>query len=142
MSSAYLPLVLAVAGNVAYHLLQKTIRPDTPPAASLVACYLVALAAAACMLPFVDGPLVALRRAPWQSWALGAAAALIEVGFLLAYRNGWALGTAAAWANVAIVVLLVPLGVVVFAEPLGVRRLVGLGCAIVALILLAPRSTP
>ena len=61
--------------------------------------------------------------------------AAIEVGFLLAYRAGWQIGITTIAANVAMTVILIPVGVVVFRDQLSLRNVVGLVFCIVGLIL-------
>ena len=48
----------------------------------------------------------------WAVFSLGAAAALIELGFLLAYRAGWKISMAAVATNAAAAIALIPIGIV------------------------------
>lgn len=143
MSPLYLPIALTIAANAGYHLLQKTIRPDVSPLASLCVTYSVALAASVLALLFWPGtePVgAALRRAGPTSYLLGVAIVGLEVGFLLAYRAGWDLAVTAAYANVAVALVLLPVGLALFGERLDARRVGGLVLAIAGLWLLSPRA--
>jgi uncharacterized membrane protein len=62
---------------------------------------------------------------------------LIEAGFLLAYREGWKISTAAVASNVALTVLLVPIGVAVYKEHLSIRTIIGLVFCLLGIILVA-----
>ena len=139
----YAAIALTIVANVGYHLFQKTIRPDAPPAASLVVTYAVALACSVALLLLLQGPRAigsSLSQANWPSYALGVAIVGLEIGFLLAYRSGWDLGLAAPYANVAVALVLLPIGVLVFSDQLTPRKLAGVALAIVALVLLSEKS--
>ena len=139
----YAAIALTIVANVGYHLFQKTIRPDAPPAASLVVTYAVALGCSVLLLLLLQGPRAvgtSLAQANWPSYALGVAIVGLELGFLLAYRAGWDLGLAAPYANVAVALVLLPIGVLVFADQLTMRKLAGVALAIVALMLLSEKS--
>ena len=63
------------------------------------------------------------------------AAALIELGFLLAYRTGWRISIAAVATNAAAAVVLIPVGLFVFKDHLSLRNVIGLIFCIVGLAL-------
>lgn len=139
----YAAIALTIVANVGYHLFQKTIRPDAPPAASLVVTYAVALGCSVLLLLLLQGPRAigtSLSQANWPSYALGVAIVGLEIGFLLAYRSGWDLGLAAPYANVAVALVLLPIGVLAFADQLTTRKVAGVALAIVALVLLSEKS--
>jgi drug/metabolite transporter (DMT)-like permease len=145
MSPYVLSISVAIAANVVYHLLQKTIRPDVAAPASLVATYTVALAGSLFLLwmwPKTDTTFEALRRAGPTSYLLGLAIIGLEVGFLWAYRVGWDLSITAAYANVTVAIALVPVGVLAFGDRLDARRGIGLLLAVGGLWLLSARPAP
>lgn len=141
MSLYVIAITLTVAANVGYHLFQRSIRSDVNPAASLIGTYVTALVLSAVLLPFLarGEMVVALKKVGWPSIALGAAIVLLELGFLLAYRAGWHIGTAALYSNATVALLLLPIGMLVFAEPMSTRRAIGLAATFVGLILLSQR---
>ena len=61
---------------------------------------------------------------------------MIEAGYLIAYRSGWNLNRAALTSNVAVAILLIPLGTVLFQEHVSLRMLAGTVLCISGLILL------
>ena len=75
------------------------------------------------------------RESNWAVFVLGASAACIEVGFLLAYRAGWRISLAAVATNVAVTVMLVPIGVLFFKDQLSLRNILGLIFCILGLVL-------
>ena len=140
MRSYYLPFALAVGGSLLYHLSQRSIPKDANPFYATVIAY--AVGAAVCvvcarMYPAGQSFVGTLRGANWAVFAVGVAAMMIELGFLLAYRAGWKVSVAAVSVNVAVTALLVPVGVLLFKDHLTPRHLLGLAFCILGLILVA-----
>ena len=138
MSSFYFPVALAVVGMLFYHLSQKSIPKEINPFFATMIAYMVGIVVCAiCALTypgkksFVDS----LRDSNWAVFVVGAAAACIEVGFLLAYRAGWKISVAAVATNVAVTVMLIPIGLVVFKDQLSLRNILGLIFCILGLVL-------
>jgi uncharacterized membrane protein len=57
------------------------------------------------------------------------------LGFLLAYRSGWRISVAAVATNVAVTLLLVPIGIMVFKDHLSLRNVLGLIFCVLGLVL-------
>jgi uncharacterized membrane protein len=76
-----------------------------------------------------------IKESNWAVYVMGAAAACIEVGFLLAYRSGWRLSIAAVATNVAVTVMLVPIGIIIFKDHLSARNVLGLVFCVLGLVL-------
>jgi hypothetical protein len=72
----------------------------------------------------------------WSSLALGVSVVMIEAGFLVAYRLGWKLNRAGLTSNVAVAILLIPLGTILFQEHVSLRMIAGAALCISGLILL------
>src|SRR5438128_12423990 len=105
MSSYYFPFALTIGGMLFYHLAQKSIPKNLNPFYATVIAYVVGIVlCAVCALMFTDKKSLvgAVRESNWAVFVLGAAAACIELGFLLAYRNGWRISAAAVASNVAV----------------------------------------
>jgi uncharacterized membrane protein len=134
----YAPLCLAVGGMLFYHLAQKSIPQGINPfyatiiayAVGIVVCFVCALT-----LPGNKSFATSVRQSNWAVFVVGAAAACIEVGFLLAYRYGWRISVAAVATNVAVTLLLIPIGVLVFKDHLSPRNILGLTFCVVGLVL-------
>jgi uncharacterized membrane protein len=138
MRSYYLPFALAVGGSLLYHLSQRSIPQGANPFYATLIAY--AVGAAVCVVcaqayPAGQSFLGTLRGANWAVVGVGVAAMMIELGFLLAYRAGWKVSVAAVSVNVAGVAVLVPLGVLLFKEQLGLRHLLGLVFCVLGLVL-------
>lgn len=130
---------LTVLANVLYHLFQKSISSQVNPFISLIATYFTAIIFSALCLPFyLKGQhiLAAFKELNWASYALGIAIVGLEFGFLLAYRSGWDLNRAALFSNVAVTLILIPIGTVLFTESLSIVNTVGIGLSVIGLILM------
>lgn len=127
-------LVLIVLANVLYHVSQKSIARTAPPVLSLLVTYGIALVGTLLLIPLfpVRGSLKeGWRQLNWASAAVGVAALLIELGFLLAYRAGLKVSLGSAVAGAAVAALLVPTGLLFFGERLSATNVVGVFlCAI------------
>lgn len=138
MRNFYLPLVLAVAGMLFYHLGQKSIPKGINPFYAMIIAYaagIIVLAICAITLPGNKSFVTSLAESNWAVLLVGAGAAAIELGFLLAYRSGWRISVAAVATNVAVTLLLVPIGIVIFKDHLSLRNVLGLIFCVLGLIL-------
>ena len=128
ITSFYAPLALAVGGMLFYHLAQKSIPGGINPFYATMIAYVVGIAVCAVcalVLPGNKSLATSLRQSNWAVFIVGAGAACIEVGFLLAYRYGWRISVTNIVANVAGTLLLVPIGLLVFKEHLSLRNIWG-----------------
>lgn len=144
----YGALVLVVVSNIVYHAAQKSVPRGVDPFLASAVAYLVALPLAAGLWlllwwsrPSAEreafGP--ALRQLNWANVAVGAAIVGVEVGFLLAYRAGWNVSLASAAASAALMVALVPVGVLAFRERLTGTNVAGLLLCLAGIVLLTRR---
>jgi uncharacterized membrane protein len=139
MTTFYLPLAIAVVGMLFYHLAQKSIPKEINPFFATMIAYVTGIVVCAiCAFAFPGNKSFAssVRGSNWAVYVVGAAAACIEVGFLLAYRYGWKLSVAAVATNVAVTVMLVPIGIIVFKDHLSLRNVLGLIFCVLGLVLL------
>ena len=138
MTSFYFPFALAVGGMLFYHLAQKSIPKSINPlyatiiayAVGIILCAIVALAYPG-KKSFTDS----VKESNWAVLVLGASAASIEIGFLLAYRAGWKISVAAVATNVAVTAMLIPIGIIVFKDQLSFRNILGLVFCVLGLVL-------
>jgi uncharacterized membrane protein len=138
MRNVYFPLGLAVGGMLFYHLGQKSIPKGINPFYATMIAYLVGIVVCAiCALALSDDKsfISSVRESNWAVFVVGAAAACIEVGFLLAYRSGWKISVAAVATNVAVTLMLVPIGIIIFKDHLSLRNIVGLIFCVLGLLL-------
>ena len=137
--SRWMPIVLIVVANVAYHLGQKSVPRGAHPIGAALAMYVVAAVGGLVLLPFVTpAPTRESLGATfhWSIVLIGLGILGVELGFLLAYRLGWEISTASLVQAVLLALALVPIGVVGFRESWNVSRLAGLVLALGGLWLL------
>jgi len=138
MTSFYFPFAVIVAGMLFYHLAQKSIPKEVNPFhATIIAYALGIVLCAVCTLAFGEKKSFtgSVKASNWAVFVLGAAAACIEVGFLLAYRAGWRISVAAITTNVAVTAMLIPIGIIVFKDHLSLRNILGLIFCVLGLVL-------
>jgi len=132
--------VLTVIGNLIYHVSQKSIPKTVNPFFVYMIIYSIALLGCVIgSLFYSSGGSMAqtLRSTNWAVIAAGIAVFSIEIGFLLAYRAGWNLSSAAMACSVAVTILLVPIGVLLFRERLSTSRILGTILCFLGLYLVA-----
>ena len=142
MNNFYLPLVVAIGGNVLYHLSQKSIPKGMSPLYALILTYGLALAlciAAAVFYPHERSFAETVRQANWAVFGVGLAAFAIEFGVLLAYRYGGQVTHLGITVAVGSNLILIPFGLLVFRENLSPRKIVGIVFCLLGLILVAKK---
>jgi len=142
MKSFYLPIALAVSGGLLYHFSQKSIPKTANPLFALMLAYVVSIIACLICAAFYSADksfLSTVKESNWAVAGVGIGAAAIEVGFLLAYRIGWNISVAAMTMSIAVTVLLIPIGVVVFKERLSVWNVLGIALCVLGLVLVSQK---
>jgi drug/metabolite transporter (DMT)-like permease len=127
--AAVVPLLLAVAGGVLYHAAAKSVPKDLAPALVLVVAYTTALAisgVAHWAMPGAAATSASLALLHPAVLGLGLGAAMIEIGYVLTYRADWPVSVTSVMINGAVAVLLVPLGLLLFAERMSWTRVAGM----------------
>ncbi|MGE5233594.1 MAG: hypothetical protein ACM3OB_05745 [Acidobacteriota bacterium] len=139
MKSLSLPVLLIVCGNVVYQLSQKSMPKTANPLLTMLLAYAVSMticAVAAAILPAGPGLVQSIRTANWAVVALGAGIAMVEIGYLTAYRLGWKISVLPVMSSVVVALLLIPIGLLLFHEHITPRSLLGIALCIGGLILL------
>ena len=135
----YVSISMAVLSSLLYHVILKFTPSDVNPALSLAVTYAVAVLGSLVLLlvfPLSGSLRGALKELNWASYALALALVGLEVGFLLAYRAGWNISTAAIFVNVAVTLLLLPIGVVALKERLSIVNVAGVLVCVVGLVMI------
>jgi uncharacterized membrane protein YdcZ (DUF606 family) len=138
MTSFYFPVALAVGGMLFYHLSQKSIPKEINPFFAMIIAYaagIVLLAICSLAYPSRKSFVDSVRESNWAVFVVGAAAACIEIGFLLAYRAGWKISLAAVATNVAVTAMLIPIGIFIYKDQLSLRNVLGLIFCVLGLVL-------
>lgn len=134
----YFSIGLTVLANLLYHIFQKSISTTVNPIISLIVTYTTALVISFLILPFFPTKmsfLEAFREVNWASYALALGIIGLEIGFLFVYRSGWNISLAAIISNVAVTILLVPVGLLFFKETVTIPNIIGVVLCISGIIL-------
>lgn len=132
-------IIIVVASNVLYHICQKFMPPKVNPFSALFVTYITAAVLTMIVIIFDKsdkGFFRSLGELNWASVALGFAVVGLEFGFLMAYRSGWKISTGSLVANIALALLLIPIGIVFFKEGFGASKILGALFCIVGLVLI------
>jgi drug/metabolite transporter (DMT)-like permease len=121
--------LIAIAGQVLYHVTQKSISAGAHPVISLLTFYLVAAVLTLPLLLFfpVSGSLgEEIQKLNWAVYGVAASIVMIEIGFLLAYRAGAELSSAAVLTASVVAVSTLVIGALFFRESLSVVKVAGI----------------
>ena len=132
-------IVLIVASNVIYNICQKSTPTRADPFSALFVTYITAAAVTLLLFFFnknQEGFFQTLEKLNWTSWALGIAIVGLEFGYLMAYRAGWKISVGSLVANIALALMLIPIGILFYKEGFGVNKMLGAIFCILGLILI------
>lgn len=135
----YLSLIIAVVSGILYHVTQKSIGHEVNPLVSLMATYAVALVFTFIFYRFDHDFSVIVkevRQLNWASYLLGIIIVGLELGILMAYRNGWDIGKLSLINNIAIAFVLIPIGMIFFSEQMTVKTIIGMVVTVAGLVLI------
>jgi drug/metabolite transporter (DMT)-like permease len=139
MRSFYFPLVLTISGNILYHVAQKSVTRTANPLVTMMIAYGVGIIVCAIAFAFYPAGkpfLSAVKEANWAACAIGIGATAVEIGYLLAYRTGWNISLAPILTSVAVTLLLIPIGLLIFREQLSAWNVLGIVFCIMGLVLI------
>ncbi|NLO21955.1 MAG: EamA family transporter [Syntrophomonadaceae bacterium] len=132
-------IVLIVASNVIYNICQKSTPAKADPFSALFITYITAAVVTLILFLFnknQQGFFQSLENLNWTSWALGIAIVGLEFGYLMAYRAGWKISVGSLVANIALALMLIPIGILFYKEGFGINKMLGAIFCIVGLILI------
>jgi drug/metabolite transporter (DMT)-like permease len=142
LSPFALALLIAITGQVLYHLAQKSVPSGANPVLSLLIFY---GAAAVFTLPLfywypVTQPLAEeLGQINWAVWLVAASIVLIEIGFLLAYRAGGSLSSSFVLTSAVVTVSLAVIGLMFFKEAISIQKLFGIALCIAGIYFISQK---
>lgn len=135
------PLVIIV-GGLLYQFSQKSIAHGLNAYFVIIIAYLagIVLCLICQWLYPAEGSLTqAVRKANWAVYGVGAGAVLVEIGFLLAYRQGWQISVTSMLVNMVISLVLVPVGLLVYREKISGWNALGIAFYLAGLLLISKR---
>ena len=136
----WMPVLLMIVANLAYSITAKVTPSDVDTFASVSLTYLVCIVYALLMF-FITSKnknyFKEIKKANWTAPVLGACLVCLEVSTILLFRVGWDLSVGLLLAYVLLAIVLVILGRVAYKEKLTTKRLIGIGIALVGVILVS-----
>lgn len=139
MAYFYFPIALTIIANVFYHICQKSMPQNVNPLLALIVTYITAAILCALILLFTlkgQSLTAEISKVNWAPVALGLAIFGLELGFFLAYRVGWNISLGALISNIAVSVLLIPIGVAIYKEAMNTQTAMGVILCIAGLIMI------
>ncbi|MBQ3284221.1 MAG: EamA family transporter [Ruminococcus sp.] len=123
------PILIIVLSNTVYNICAKSTPAGINSFASLTITYLVAAGLSFTMfLISAKGKGIAAEfgKANWSSFVLGIVIIGLELGYILAYRNGWKMNTVSVTANIALAVILIVIAFIFYKETMTVKQVLGI----------------
>ncbi len=142
MNTSYLPILVIIAGGVIYQLSQKVVAPGVNAYLAVIVAYLVGIVLCACaafFYPAEESFWASAKKMNLAILGIGFGAALIEVGFLIAYRQGWKISLTSMLVNMIISMILVPIGILFFREKISGWNALGICFYLAGLILISKK---
>jgi uncharacterized membrane protein YdcZ (DUF606 family) len=140
MNTTYVPLITIIVGGLLYQFAQKSIAKGLNAYFVIIIAYLVGIVL--CLLcnwlyPAEGSLTDAFRKSNWAVYGIGVGAVLVEIGFLLAYRQGWQISMTSMLVNMVISLVLVPVGLLLYKERISGWNALGMAFYFAGLVLLA-----
>lgn len=123
------PVLLVVFSNTFYNICQKSTPEDANPFIALTMTYLVAAVASAGLFFATAGTqnvLGQIRKLNWTTVVLGFAIIGLEAGYIYLYRAGWKVSVGSVVCNIALAVVLIFVGWLLYKETITLRQLIGI----------------
>ncbi|MBO4893910.1 MAG: EamA family transporter [Clostridia bacterium] len=129
MWSMLYPIIIIVVSNIFYNICTKKTPGEANAFAVLSVTYLVA-AAVSFITFFITSRgkniLTEFTKTNWTTFVLGVVIVGLELGYILAYRNGWAMNTVSVTANITLAVALIFVAMIFFKEKITVKQIAGI----------------
>ena len=136
----YISAFVAILGAVGYQYFVKQIPESINPIVSVLGIYIAALVLGLVLLPIFPpegGLLKHIRKINWTQLAVAGSVILLELGFLLMYRNGWNLSIGNLVTGVFVNILLVGLGVWLLGEKVNLINGIGMFLSILGVAMIS-----
>ncbi|HEX4948129.1 MAG TPA: hypothetical protein VFZ34_15765 [Blastocatellia bacterium] len=142
MNTAYFPILIIIAGGLLYQVSQKSIARGLNAYFVIIIAYLMGIAL--CLLcqwlyPAEGSLTQAFRKSNWAVYGIGAGAVLVEIGFLLAYRQGWQISVTSMLVNMVISLVLIPVGLLLYKEKISGWNALGIAFYFAGLLLISKK---
>ena len=135
MPISVLSMGAVVMGYIFYHLAQKFLPANANPFVIAGISYTIAAGIAWIgAFLFTQGSVKSAISLPVI--VMGCSVVVLDIGFIWVYRSGWGVSNAPIFANVAVALCVLPIGVLFFNESFSVLKALGFLLCIVGLFLI------
>ena len=129
MWSMLYPILIIVLSNVLYNVCTKSTPSEVNAFATLSITYLIAAVVSFATF-FITSKdkniIVEFSKTNWTTFVLGVVIIGLELGYILAYRNGWAMNTASVTANITLAVALIFVSMIFYKESITIKQIAGI----------------
>ena len=129
MWSMLYPILIILFSNILYNICTKSAPSEINAFAMLTVTYLIAAAVSFATF-FITSRgkniIAEFGKTNWTTFVLGVVIIGLELGYILAYRNGWAVKSASVTANILLAVALVFVSVLFYKEKITPRQIAGI----------------
>ncbi len=123
------PILIIVLSNVLYNVCTKSTPSEINAFATLSVTYLVAASVSFATF-FITSKnkniLTEFSKTNWTTFVLGFVIIGLELGYILAFRNGWKMNTASVTANITLAVALIFVSMIFYKESITLKQIAGI----------------
>ncbi|MBQ7579965.1 MAG: EamA family transporter [Clostridia bacterium] len=134
------PILIIVVSNILYNVCAKQTPGEINAFATLSITYLVA-AIVSFVSFFVSARgkniFAEFSKTNWTTFVLGIVIIGLELGYVLAYRNGWKMNTVSVTANIALAVALIFVAAIFYKESITLKQIAGVVLCAGGLVLIS-----
>ncbi len=134
------PIAIIVFSNVLYNICSKSVPSKINPFVSLTVTYAIAAVFSFAVTLFTSRgkhSLSEFGKINWATLLLGIVIVGLELGYVLAYRNGWAMNKVSVTANITLAAILVVVSAVMYKETITLRQILGIAVCAGGLVLIS-----
>jgi len=129
----FVPMAVLLLGQVLYHSVARGLSRGASPFLMVTVAYVVGLILTGCAWVITGGQRptdVVMSQVVRNGVLLGIAVSCVEVGYVFAYRRGLSITSGPLVALSLTTLMLIPIGVFLYNDPISVRIVAG-GCVVV-----------
>lgn len=133
------PIATILIAHTIYQISAKSVPAAMDPFAAVFFNYVVAMAASFVLWMVLgqDRSITGqLEKMNWAPVAMALAITAVEVASVFMYKLGWNISLGSTIANIALAIVLVIVGVLVYKEVVTANQLIGIGLCIAGLIVM------
>lgn len=129
MWSMLYPIIIIVAANTIYNICTKSTPSEMNSFAALFVTYIVAAVISFIMFFATSkdkNVFTEFTKINWAPFLLGIVIVGLELGYIIAYRNGWKMNTVSVTANITLAIVLIFVSFVFYKESITVKQVIGM----------------